>query len=265
MKVWVVGARGMVGSKLLRELRERGIEAVAPEVDVTDRDLVAPPGCTHVVNCAAYTKVDLAEREEARAFAVNCDGVAHLARAAEGARLVHLSTDYVFDGMLTRPYREDDPVAPLNVYGRSKAAGEMWVKQGCVIRTSALFGPGGNHFVGAMVRKMRAGERVRVVADQRTRPTFTGDLVDAVIRLLDAQGTYHVAGGRAVSWYEFAREIAEELDVRAEIVPISSAEYGALARRPLNAVLDTEKAGPLRDHREALQEFLWNDRSQVYS
>ncbi len=265
MRVWVVGARGMVGSQLLRELRERGIEAVGPDVDVTDPQLAAPVGCTHVVNCAAYTKVDLAEREEARAFAVNCDGVAHVARAAAGMRLVHLSTDYVFDGKLARPYREDDPVAPLNVYGRSKAAGETWVKEGCVIRTSALFGPGGHHFVGAMVRKMRAGERVQVVEDQRTRPTFTGDLVDAVIRLLDAQGTYHVAGGGAVSWYEFAHEIADELGVQADIVPVSSAEYGAPAQRPLNAVLDTTKAGSLRDHREALKEFLWNDRLQVSS
>lgn len=263
MKVWVIGARGMVGALLVQELKRRGIEVASPEVNVTDPRLVRPPGCTHVVNCAAYTKVDLAEKEEALAFAVNCTGVANVARAAEGLQLVHLSTDYVFDGKLERPYREGDPVAPLNVYGRSKAAGELFVRRGCVIRTSALFGPGGNHFVGAMVRKMREGKRVQVVADQRTCPTFTGDLVDAVIALLDAEGIYHVAGGRAVSWYEFAQEIAEELGMRAEIVPISSAEYGALAKRPLNAVLDTTKFGPGRDHRESLRTFMRQEYGAV--
>lgn len=259
---------------LARALRARfersGVRYVATdtEVDVTAREPVLDfarrtrPAC--IVNAAAFTRVDDAEVEEAAATRVNADGPENLARAALelGVPLLHVSTDYVFDGAASAPYREDSPTGPTSAYGRSKLAGEQRLASvlaeapslGYVVRTSWLFGDGGPNFVKTMVGLMRERDELRVVDDQRGRPTYTVDLADAICRVLGLTGgvvapagTYHFANAGEVSWHGFAmgilarcRELGLPVKVR-RIVPVTTAEFPRPARRPAYSVLDTSR------------------------
>jgi dTDP-4-dehydrorhamnose reductase len=199
-----------------------------------------------VINCAAYTKVDAAETERERAFAVNGEGVAHAADLASraGARLVHVSTDYVFDGKAKEPYREDAPTAPLSVYGQSKLEGErraLAYDRSVVVRTSWLFGPGGPNFVAAMVGLIEAGRLpLRVVADQQGCPTSTASLARALLDLAlwETTGIVHFQNREPVSWYAFAVEIARLWSGAVEVVPVTTAEFPRPAPRPAYSVLD---------------------------
>lgn len=251
MTVIVTGGRGQLG----RALVSRG--ALGPSVDITDANAVATmldaDGIRCVINAAAYTAVDRAETERARAYAVNRDGAGILASAcaARGIRLLHVSTDYVFDGTSRTPYREDDPIAPLGVYGESKAEGEQAVRAegGTVVRTSWLFGHGGPSFVHTMVRLATDRPELRVVDDQRGCPTFAGDLADALLRLATVEklaSCYHYCNAGETTWYGFATAIVDEArKVRTlaceRIVPITTAEYPTPARRPAYSVLDTSR------------------------
>jgi dTDP-4-dehydrorhamnose reductase len=225
--------------------------------------------------------VDQAESEPEAASAVNRDGAAHLADACGvlGIPLVHLSTDYVFDGRLNRPYREDDPARPLNVYGLSKWQGEEAVRARLaahlIVRTSWLYGVHGHNFVKTILTKAMAGEDLRVVADQFGSPTWTGDLAEALAamarRILPEGpavewGTYHCCGGGHTSWHGFAQAIVDEAHRRGRlgavrVAPVSTAEYQGPARRPPWSVLDCHKAAAAfnvtpRPWRQGLRDML---------
>jgi dTDP-4-dehydrorhamnose reductase len=257
MRCLVLGGTGMLGRAVVAEARSRGWAALGlsrAQGDLERRDDLLEWAERFrpevVVNCAAYTKVDAAETDEARAFAVNGEGVANAAALAgrTGARLVHVSTDYVFDGVfdgkIRTPYREDSPMAPLSVYGASKLAGErraLAYERSLVVRTSWLFGPGGHNFVATMVGLIEAGRLpLRVVNDQVGCPTSTPSLARALLDLAarEASGIVNYQDREPVSWYAFAVEIARLWSGVAEVIPVTSAEFPRPARRPAYSVLD---------------------------
>jgi dTDP-4-dehydrorhamnose reductase len=275
MKVLVTGAGGMLARALLHELVSRGHEAAGfhrYELDVTSADAVSAaieglrPDA--VVQCAAYTKVDDAESHEALAFAVNADATANVARACRsvGARLVYPSTDYVFNGSAAAPYTPDTPVSPINVYGRSKLAGEVAARgagDALVVRTSWLYGPGGRNFVDTIVARARAGAPLRVVNDQRGAPTATPDIARMMVLLLERDapaGIYHATNAGETTWYGLACAALDLAGVDAQIEPCRSAEFVTAARRPMYSVLDCsgtyEMTGPAPHWREALAAVL---------
>lgn len=245
----------MLGTDLRNELAARGETVVAlgrSELDVTDSRLVDAAIREHapdvIVNCAAYTKVDLAETDEAAANAINGSAVELLATAANEvhALLVHVSTDFVFDGAdRDQPYGVSDPTGPLSVYGRSKLLGEIaagHAKEHLIVRTSWLFGAHGPNFVEAIRNQVRKGTNpLRVVADQRGRPTYTPHLARAIVRLVQAsaRGVVHYADADECSWYEFAAAIAEGSDITVQ--PVTSEEFPRPAKRPAYSVLSTQR------------------------
>jgi dTDP-4-dehydrorhamnose reductase len=274
LKWLITGAGGMLGTDLQDELAARDEQVVAlsrDELDVTDSRLVNAAVREHapdvIINCAAYTKVDLAEQEEAAANAINGSAVELLAAAANEvqARLIQLSTDFVFDGSKTSPYEVNDPTNPLSAYGRSKLLGEIaaaHAEKHCIVRTSWLFGVHGPNFVEAIRNQIRKGTNpLRVVSDQRGRPTYTPHLARAVVRLAlqDAQGIVHYADADECSWFDFASAIAE--GSATEVVPVSTEEFPRPAKRPAYSVLSTERYERLtgvtpESWRDGLREYL---------
>ncbi len=281
----VIGAAGQLASALAEAKPPLGCILACvgrPRADVTSpSSLKAVLGELRpriVINTAAYTAVDRAERERDAAFAVNARGVASLAAlcAARETPLIHISTDYVFDGRQTSPYREDDPVGPLNVYGASKLAGEDAVRachpRHLILRTSWLYSASGANFFTTMLRLARERDEVAVVDDQRGSPTYAGDLARAMMAaaagvLAGEQpwGTYHVSASGETSWHGFAAEIFARAAARGLRTPqlkaISSAEYGAPAARPAYSVLDARRFAtlfrhPMPDWREGLDRCL---------
>ena len=256
MRSLIFGGTGMLGRALVREARERGWPALAlarSHADVTDgaaalrwARLFRPEV---VFNCAAATRVDECEERRAEAFAVNGEAVAGLAAAASamGARLVQVSTDYVFDGAAREPYAEDAAVAPLSVYGASKRLGEehaLGCEAALVVRTSWLFGPDGPNFVGTMLRLI--AERrlpLRVVEDQTGCPTYAPFLAAALCDLVEAgaTGVIHYRNREPVSWYGFAREIAACWERGVEVVPVATRELPRPAARPAYSVLAVDR------------------------
>jgi len=263
MRILVTGAGGMLGQDLVRAAREAGDEVLAlarAELDVTDADAVeraladAKVGAGDaIVNCAAWTDVDRAEADRAGAFRVNAIGPAVLAGAAAGAgaRLVHVSTDYVFDGERppeAPPYVESDPTGPRSEYGRSKLEGEKLVATSgvsyAVARSSWLFGLGGRNFVATMLALAAGRDEVAVVADQIGCPTATAHLAPALLELArsDAQGVFHVAGGGdPVSWHAFAAEIFRQAGTGTRVLPCTTAEMPRAAPRPAFSALASER------------------------
>jgi dTDP-4-dehydrorhamnose reductase len=277
--VIITGGRGMLAQALADRLRLRGIEPDVRDrtsLDITDfhqLHRLSDFKPSLVINCAAYTKVDLAEQERDKSMLVNGAAVMELAKCArdDGFKLVHFSTDFVFDGRSTRPYLPDDPVNPLSAYGASKYVGEQAVKDlgGLVIRTAWLYGPGGPSFPKTMVDVARAGKSLRVVSDQIGSPTYTYDLADATLDLLDrdARGIYHVTNSGRTTWFDFAGAIFEEFDLKPDLQPITSADWKAMkpqsAIRPAYSVLDLSKfeetvGRRMRPWREALKDFRAN-------
>ncbi len=273
--ILLFGANGQVGREALRLAERDGRRVIAlyrGDVDITNAESVERAVARHcptaIVNAAAYTAVDAAESERDQAFAVNHLGAAHIAaaEARQGAAMIHISTDYVFDGTKAGAYTETDPTQPLGVYGRSKMAGETAVAVHCgrhvILRTAWVFSAHGSNFVKTMFRLMQQERRskVRVVADQKGCPTPARDIADACLTLAAragepmadlAWGTYHFAGSEAVSWHGFASAIAEGLKKRcgtaATVEAITTADYPTAAARPANSVLDcsriTERLG----------------------
>ncbi|MCA9640078.1 MAG: dTDP-4-dehydrorhamnose reductase [Polyangiaceae bacterium] len=262
--ILLVGAGGGLGSALTatewpEAVNLRALSRAA--LDVTDASAVdaAIGSAKVIINAAAYTLVDAAESQQEEAFAVNAEGPRVLARiaAARGIPLLHVSTDYVFDGEASAPYTEEAPTNPLGVYGASKALGEEHVRElapnHLILRTSWVFGPHGNNFVRTMVRLMGERESLSVVSDQLGCPTPTTELArcirDLAMRCLSADvpwGTFHLSGSPSTSWFDFAKAIAKAMQHHgakaATVQPISTAEYPTAARRPKSSVLDCSKA-----------------------
>jgi dTDP-4-dehydrorhamnose reductase len=256
MRCLVLGGAGMLGQAVVAEARSRGWTALGLSrayADVTDRarllywaESFRPEA---VINCAAFTRVDECETREEEARAVNAEGVANAAALAKaaGARLVHVSTDYVFDGAATEPYREDAPTAPLSAYGRSKLEGErraLDAEGSLVVRASWLFGPGGPNFVATMVGLIEGGRvPLRVVDDQVGCPTYAPFLAAALLDLAakGAAGVVHYRNREPVSWYAFAVAIARLWSGAVEVIPVTTAEFPRPARRPAYSVLDVAR------------------------
>ncbi|NTU92611.1 MAG: dTDP-4-dehydrorhamnose reductase [Chlorobiaceae bacterium] len=262
MNILVTGSLGQLGSEL-HELQSsqrthRFFFTDLPEFDITDVDAATAFCREHeigaVVNCAAYTAVDRAENEVAAAFRVNRDGAAALANAAKavGALLLHISTDYVFDGESCRPYSESDPVSPGGVYGQSKWEGEEAIRRigpsYMIIRTSWLYSAYGQNFVKTMLRLGRERESLGVVFDQTGTPTYARDLASAIIRILERfdpkrryAETYHYSNEGVCSWYDFATAIMHAAGLSCRVNPIETADYPTPARRPHFTVLNKRK------------------------
>jgi dTDP-4-dehydrorhamnose reductase len=265
MKILVFGASGQIGREVCRAAwppRYAILPLDRKAVDITKSAAVSAmldretPDLA--INLAAFTAVDRAESEPEAAWAVNCAGAAHIAAACDESAtpLIHLSTDYVFDGRKSEPYREGDEVGPLGVYGRSKEAGERAVRAAAarhvILRTAWVFGAYGANFVKTMLRLAAQRPVLRVVADQRGCPTAATDIAAALIVIAEhierseaKWGTYHFVGAGAASWHGFAEAIfdlaAPQLAARPQVEPISTDQYPTPARRPMNSVLDCRK------------------------
>ncbi|MSR21728.1 MAG: dTDP-4-dehydrorhamnose reductase [Gemmatimonadetes bacterium] len=278
MRILVTGAAGLLGGALVAEARARGHEVVGlsrTDLDVTDAPLVRRVVSRHrpdaVVHCAAYTAVDRAESEPDLARAVNRDGARNVATAAAecGAELLYVSTDFVFDGQKRSPYVPNDETGPLSVYGQTKLEGEQAVTEALpgslVVRTSWLYG-GQSGFVPAILRRAAKGEGLRVVGDQRGRPTWAPDGAATMLDLLErgAHGVWHVAGGGECTWLELAREAVRLRGLDVEIEAISSHDFGSPARRPAYSVLDLAATEDLLgrrmgDWKDALARYMSGD------
>jgi dTDP-4-dehydrorhamnose reductase len=246
-RVLITGAAGQLG----RALAEQFPDALALTRGDWDVELPPPPGLEPldlVLHAAAWTNVDLAEREPQEAAAVNIGGTSHVAEL--GAPLVYYSTDYVFDGAKGAPYVESDAPNPLSAYGRTKLHGEAAAgERSWIVRTSGLFGATGTNFVRTILRLGREQKELAVVDDQRTSPTYVGDLAVATRDLLlRPPGIWHVAAQGDCTWAQFAGAIADEVGLDARIRPISSTEAGRAAQRPAYSVLRSEKDAPVLPH-----------------
>jgi dTDP-4-dehydrorhamnose reductase len=257
VRVLVTGAAGMLGHRVVADAAARGWDVVGidlPEADLTDplaaQDVVEEHAPDAVVHCAAFTDVDGAEEHEARALAVNADASANIAAAAAmlGARIVAVSTDYVFDGTLTRrPYVESDPTSPIGAYGRTKLAGEEAVAghnpNHAIARTAWLFGVGGKNFPDTMLNAAQTRDEVAVVTDQIGSPTWAGHLSPALLDLAaaTATGVFHTAGGGQCSWHELTVELYRAAGLTTTVNETTAAEFQRPAPRPAWSVLGTER------------------------
>jgi len=288
--IWLIGNKGMLGNDVEKLLIERGLVywASDKEIDISDYKALEKFGkdkkIKWVINCAGYTKVDKAEEEIDEAFKLNKDGVRNIAIFSEKKqiRLIHISTDYVFDGRQkgegdAAAYTEDDKTHPINIYGKSKLAGEKEIKKMLegyfIIRTAWLYGYQGNNFVSTMLRLFKEKEAIKVVDDQWGSPTYTVDLAGAVLKIIEDDsvkyGIYHFTNKGVTNWYKFARAIyskARKLNListgkKVVLKAIKTEEYPTAAARPRNSILSKEKIKKefnldIRDWKEALTEYL---------
>lgn len=257
MKILVTGANGQLGREL-RNVLESEIPGKTIYTDVAELDLTDAKGVddffkkndiSHVVNCAAYTAVDKAEEEKLECAAININAVKNLANAADaiGAKIIHISTDYVFDGTAHRPYKESDKVNPISQYGTTKRKGETALlalaPESIIIRTSWLYSPYGNNFVKTMLRLGSEQSKIKVVSDQIGTPTYALDLARAIYMVLMShqwvEGIFHFSNEGVCSWYDFAKSIYRIAGIdKCEIKPIPTEEYPTAASRPFYSVLD---------------------------
>ena len=276
MKVFVTGATGQLGHDVCRELERRGVEyrgVGSRELDITDAAAVeaalgeyAPDG---VIHCAAWTKVDAAEDERAACWRANAAGTAHIAAAcaALGAKMLYISTDYVFPGTGAAPWKTDDGTGPLSVYGKSKLAGELAVEtlleKYFIVRISWVFGKNGNNFVKTMLRLSETKTELGVVADQIGSPTYTADLAPLLCDMIGTEkyGIYHASNEGECSWAELAEEIFRRAGKNVRVNRLATEQYPARAPRPRNSRLDkncltAEGFSRLPDWRDALGRYL---------
>jgi len=270
--IWLIGNGGMLGKELAAMLASRGMQFIGTdrEVDITDPESIdsfvtekTKSGTIDwIVNCAAYTAVDKAEDDVALCAKINAEGPANVARVASriGARMIHVSTDYVFDGTGTKPYTEEDGTNPIGVYGRTKRDGELAALAAChelyIVRTSWLYGIHGNNFVKTMLRLMNERDRVSVVNDQRGSPTWAYDLCDALVSIITKSpkgpnaipfGIYHFSNRGNITWYDFAREIYRQgrkaglITRECTVDPCTSDQYPSRVTRPSYSLLDKSK------------------------
>lgn len=269
--ILVVGHKGMLGRVVHERLNAQGLDL--PEFDITDKYAVLKTieeiSPSAIINCAAYTQVDQAESEEELATKVNGKGVKNLAEAAKqvGAYFLTISTDYVFDGEGTQPYREDHRTAPQSAYGRSKLAGELAVQgvggQWAIARTQWLYGEGGKNFIDTIAALAAEKDQLQVVDDQVGAPTWTSDLAYMLIGMLEkrAKGIYHTACSGYCSWFDVACYVVKHLGLNCKVEPCGSDKYPRPAKRPHNSRLSLSKitktlGGPPRHWQQALAEYL---------
>jgi dTDP-4-dehydrorhamnose reductase len=273
-KLWIPGAKGLVGSALLE--MSKGI-GTGREIDISDfhsvNAFVEKQGITHIVNCAAFSLVDLAETQREEAFKANVLGPENLAKISrkKGIRLIHLSTDYLFSGEIRRPLTEEDPTNPLNYYGETKLEGERRVLQeditACVIRTSWVFGNGGKNFVGKVLQMLQTQKEIRLTDDQWGRPTYVNDLCQIILNMFDRKGLYQFANSGVTTKYAFGlkmRELALKYCfpvVTEAIIPAPGSSFPSPCKRPLYSAFDTTKIErelnlQIRPWETALEEFL---------
>ena len=247
----ITGSNGQLGTELSK-LLPSAIATDAATLDITDasvvRDFIKDNDIDTIINCAAYTAVDKAEEEAELAFKVNVSGAENLAKT--GARIVHISTDYVFDGAAHKPYTPDDTPAPVSVYGRTKLEGERAVLENAdialIIRTAWLYSPYGNNFVKTMQRLGKEKDSINVVCDQIGTPTYAADLAAAIVAILpqmdrNNRGIYHYTNEGVCSWYDFAHEIMALSGLSCKVNPIPSSAYPTKATRPFYSILDKAK------------------------
>lgn len=271
MKIAVNGAEGQLGFDVVNACRNAGHNVFAFEKsqwDITDqqksRVILEQLKPDVLIHCAAYTKVDEAEKQPELAFAVNAFSVEYIAKLCKKLtiKFIYISTDYVFDGTKTSGYMEEDRTSPLNKYGESKQIGEKSILRLCsnslVLRTSWLFGEHGNNFVQAILRKAKLGEPLRVVNDQIGCPTFTKHLADKIVSFVNTTdtGIRHVSGNGSCSWYQFAKEILSLSLRTVSIQPIATRELALPAKRPPVSVLLSTKTTPLPPWQTGLREYL---------
>lgn len=248
----VVGSNGQLGNELKLLLQDKAVYVDKDELDITDKAAVEKFMSEHtfeaIINCAAYTAVDKAESDESLATLINVDGPRHLAET--GVPLIHISTDYVFDGTGCRPYTEEDKPNPQTVYGRTKYAGEQAVmkaaKTAIIIRTAWLYSTFGNNFVKTMRKLGAERESLNVVFDQVGTPTYAADLAKAIVTILPQVKTgikevYHFSNEGVCSWYDFALAIMAQSDLDCHVLPIESKDYPTPAKRPFYSVLNKAK------------------------
>lgn len=275
-KVLVTGAKGQLGTDMIQVLADRGYEVYGfgrDELDITNfnqvKKIISDIQPTVVIHTAAHTKVDLAESEPDQAFLVNGIGTRNLAVISEsiGAKLVYISTDYVFDGSGTIPYDEFASTSPLGVYGRSKLAGERFVRdlhsKFFIVRTSWVYGQHGNNFVKTMLRLAQDRDELSVVDDQIGCPTYTVDLANYILLLIETEkyGTYHISNSGQCSWYEFAKAIFEEEGLNIKVHPCTTRDFPRPAPRPAYSVFEHMSLrlngfDKPRSWKDALEEFV---------
>jgi dTDP-4-dehydrorhamnose reductase len=258
--IWLIGSKGMLGTELSVLLQKKNIPFAGTdrEVDITDKTALAEfsknKNIDLIINCAAYTAVDKAEDDTETCKSLNALGAANIAACAKntGARLIHLSTDYVFDGTANRPYKEDDTTNPIGVYGLTKRDGETAVMENnpdsYIIRTSWLYGKHGNNFVHTMLRLMNERDEIKVVNDQRGSPTWSYDLANTILAVNNIPfGIYHFSNEGDTTWFDFAKEIYKQgkelglIKKDCNVKPCTSAEYPSKVRRPAYSLLDKSK------------------------
>lgn len=291
--IWLIGCKGMLGTEVARQLTENKIDFVGTDIDVDITNVSALESFAQgksidwIINCSAYTAVDKAESDAAFAAKLNEDGPRNIATVAKkiGATMIHISTDYVFDGTGNTPRTEDMPVAPIGVYGVTKAAGEKAIasvtEKYYIVRTAWLYGWAGKNFVYTMIKAMNTHDVVKVVADQKGTPTFAGDLADVIIRITKSSipyGIYHCTNLGETTWWEFTKEIKEQaaksgwLKNSACVVnSCTTEEYPTPAKRPAYSVLCKDKIQSalnfkLPEWKQSLTVFLTNplfDKSRI--
>ncbi|WP_419741926.1 dTDP-4-dehydrorhamnose reductase [Paraclostridium dentum] len=281
MKILITGASGQLGLEIIAQLEKQRevyklVKADRSNLDITNFDEVDEKISLEkpdvVINCAAHTAVDLCEEDIDNAYKVNAIGPRNLALTCEkiGAKFVQVSTDYVFDGKGTRPYKEDDRTCPNSIYGKSKLMGEQFTKEFCskyfIVRTAWLYGDG-NNFVKTMLKLSGNNKELNVVNDQFGSPTSTVDLAKAIIALINTEyyGTYHGTCEGQCSWYDFAKKIFEINDIDIKVNPVTSEEFKRLAPRPQYSVLDNFMfklvgLNSFRNWEDALKEYLKEER-----
>lgn len=280
MKVLVTGATGQLGWDVMKELEKRGIDCRGTgsrDLDITDRDAVMQYIRTYrpdaVIHCAAYTAVDKAEDEPGICRKVNADGTAYIAEACKmvDAKMIYISTDYVFGDDGDKPHEVDDPPHPLNVYGQTKWEGEEAVRRILqkyfIVRISWVFGGHGNNFVKTMLCLGKTRKEISVVADQFGAPTYTANLAPLLCDMIltEKYGTYHACNSGCCSWAEFAEEVFRVAKMNVKVLPIRTEEYTTKARRPKNSRMNTDLLTAsnffqLPDWQEGLVKCLWDWR-----
>lgn len=279
MSILITGGKGQLGKDLAKELTERGIENIPvdiEEMDITDEKAVKEfiSSCVKeraldaVIHCAAYTAVDRAEDEEELAYKINAVGTKNVAEACKenDIKLMYISTDYVFDGEGERPWQPDDKRAPLNVYGKTKYEGELFVQQlekFFTVRISWVFGLHGNNFIKTMLKLGKERDELNVVDDQIGSPTYTKDLSVLLADIIqtDKYGIYHASNEGLCSWYEFAKEIFSQARLNVKLNPVDSSAFPVKAKRPHNSRMDKSKLvqngfKPLPDWKDALRRYI---------